>query len=214
MIPLFEAVVGSSLKLWIKSSDIDVRALCVDPNRMWIFPSNKYEWRPNHPKYDYDWWELWYAIRQILRWDNSSPLLNACLYSNEFKLMTEEWRELINNREKLLNTNLVKGTIKYCDRKVNQSKRKGNKYHSWKYLYYAISDIIEQRMILKWSISYPIKSDYTELMLSLKESNEHIDRWYLVYEKLKEELISIQINSDPDIERLESFVRKCNKKYS
>lgn len=212
MIPLFEAVVGSSLKLWIKSSDIDVRALCVDPNRMWIFPSNKYEWRPNHHKYDYDWWELWYAIRQILRWDNSSPLLNACLYSNEFKLMTEEWRELIDNREKLLNSNLIKGTIKYCDRKVSQSKRSGNKYHSWKYLYYAISDLIEQEMILKWELVYPISSN-KDLLLSLKKSDENIKEWYSKYEELKNAFSALNVTLKPDTIRLESFVRKCNKKY-
>lgn len=214
MIPLFEAVVGSSMKLWIRSSDIDVRAFCVDPESLWIFPSNKAEWRPNHKERDYDWWELWYAIRQIIRWDNSSPLLLSCLFSTEFKSITDEWKELIDNKHKLIWPNIIKWTIKFCDRKIQQSKRKNQKYHAGKYVYYAISDIQEQIDILThWKPTYPMNNNL-QLMLSLKKNDDDLGKWYLEYDKIKSILLGIQIKNNVDLDRLNDFVKRCKIKYS
>lgn len=212
MIPLFEAVVWSSMKLWIESSDLDVRAFCVDPNKLWIFPKNMYEWRPAHKLYDYDWWEVSYAIRQILRGDNSSPLLNSCLYSTDFKRMTDLGSELIDNRKKLLNQNLVKGTMKFCDAKISQSEWKRRKYHSGKYVYYAISDMLEQQSILlDGGVSYPLDSPLVPLLLSLKASDDMLEEWYSTYNTLKQGFSHINISCSPDIEWLNDWVMRCNR---
>lgn len=215
MIPLFESVVWSSIKLWTKSTDTDVRAFCVDPDRLWIFPSNKYERRPNHPEYDYDWWEVWYALRQIIRWDNSSPLLHSCLYSTEFKLMTDLGQELIDNKHKLVSDKLISWTVKFCDRKIKQSYRSNNKYHDWKYVYYAISDMLEQMEILsKWGIEYPLKWSDIELCKWLKISNKRLNIWYRRYEEIKEEFMKIKVDKTLDIERLKDRCKRCYLYYA
>ena len=130
---LFRSIVGSTSKLGIKTSDLDLRGVYVDEN---IFnpikPAKKFEWRDKKNNVDEDLIELCYWCRQIIKGHNSCPVFYSCLYSPIYDA-TELGQELINNRHQFMSSNLIKGTLNFCDRKA---KSKG-KHKKSKYLYYA-----------------------------------------------------------------------------
>ena len=205
MTPIFETIVGSRTKLGVTVGDFDIRGFYIDPN---IFhplkPIRKFEWRTKEKQggdlYDYDCWEICYAFRQILRGHNSSPLLASCLWS-PVKYSSELGQELIDNRHKVLNPNLKKGTLSFCDRKANSYRRTGCS----KYLYYACSDIIEaQELLLTGNVNYPL--DIPEEVLLMKQGlNDDLQ----VYNRLRDQFSTLEVSYKPDIDWIADYTQRC-----
>jgi len=204
---LFKAQVGSRTKLGRTSGDIDLRGFCVDFN---IFhptkAARKYEWRTKQSiggeLIDTDYWELCYAIRQIVKGQNSSPVLLSCLWS-PLKESTELGKELIQNRSKLISKNIVAGTLKFCDRKA----RSKGKHPKHKYLYYACSDMLEINEILTTGdVKYPIK--YPDYVLDLYHGRTEDEK---LYWDLRDKFTELKINQKADVNWAADF---CKRAYT
>lgn len=144
---------------------------------------------------DIDLWNKDYAIKQIKNGLNSCPLLYSCLFGTEYEILSEEGQVLIDSRDSFRSYNLVRGCIKFCDRKINQSRRSKLKHPQGKYIYYAVSDMFEQIEILKTKdCIYPLKFNKEELQLIIDlKNNINLEKGYEWYEKLKSDLLQIQI---------------------
>lgn len=210
--PILLAKVGSRLKLGTTGTDLDLRGFYIEDNIYSPFYNpNQYEWRSEttegNLKVDTDGWHFQYAIRQILRGDNSCPLLYSCLFSDEYRV---ENKELIENRDKFRSQNLIKGTLKFCDQKVRTSQRPNNKHHRGKYLYYAISDIIEaQEIAVTKNCVYPLELEKTELELltDLKFNRGGYEDGLEWFDLLRTKYSKLKIKDEVDLEWIEDFCR-------
>lgn len=208
--PLILATVGSSLKLGINDSDLDLRGFYIEENIFSPFYNpNQYEWRSEENrggrKIDTDGWHFQYAIRQILRGDNSCPLLYSCLFSNDYQV---ENRELIENRDKLRSENLIKGTLKFCDQKIKTSQRPSLKHHKEKYVYYALSDMFEALEIAQTkNCIYPLRFSESELklVLALKNNTGGYEEGVAWYKELRCVYEKSSIQNEIDLEWIEDF---------
>jgi predicted nucleotidyltransferase len=216
MIKIIEAVVGSRLKLGTTDSDIDTRGCCI-PDVEDLFNPRiqlpQYEWtykeKIDGVLYDRDMWELRFFIRSILA---GKPLLFSCLFAQDVTA-TEEGKDLIKNRNKLMNQNMVKGTLLFTDSKIKASESNRRIHHQGKYIYYAISDLLEAKEIIeKQNVDYPLKKE-SELLHSLKTNDENLDLGRKLYYDLKEQFASIKHSYQPDLQWIDQWCINTYLKY-
>lgn len=198
-------IVGSTTKLGVETSDLDVRGFYTDPDFFNPVKSpSKFEWR-NKQKigsriFDFDCWEIKYAIRQILKGHNSCPILLTSLWSPIYQT-TSLGQKLIDNKGKLLNNNLISGTLKFCDRKA---KTKGE-HKTSKYLYYACSDLLEmQELLTKGDIKYPL--NLPKEVLDMRQAEFSDIQFYF---DLRSQFLQIETNYTPDIAWISNYLREC-----
>ena len=199
---LFKSIVGSTAKLGIKTSDLDLRGFYVDSN---IFnplkPVRKFEWHRREDNYDLDGVEILFAIKQIIKGCNSCPVFFNCLYSPIYEV-TDLGQELMDNRDKLISQNLISGTLKFCDRKA----RSRGSHSKSKYLYYACSDMLEIWDILLRRQTYPLDLPQEVIDLYLGKSEDE-----QVYRNIREDFSKIKVQQKPDIKWIEDFSKKAYK---
>ena len=184
--PILLQLVGSQKKLGF-GCDTDYRGFFLGGPR--------FERHDKVDGIDYDIWNKDFAVKQIKRGLNSCPILYSCLFGGNYTILTEEGQELINSREQFRSQKLVKGCLRFCDRKIEQSKRKNQKRSSGKYVYYACTDMFEQLEILETGdCQYPLRfnDDEYKLVLDLRENN-NVPIGYAWYEEMKNKIQKIKI---------------------
>lgn len=190
-------IVGSTKKLGY-GNDIDYRGFT--PKNVRWERHNKMT-NENGEICDYDSWGTRYVIKQISSGLNSCPLLYSCLFG-EYVYLDSYGQLLVDHRDAFRSKKLIDGCLRFCDRKIKQSKTSKQKHHVGKYIYYAISDISEQIEILKTNnCIYPLQLDYLDLLIDLK-NNKNIDQGYKKYNELVIELKNINLPNKVDEKKI------------
>lgn len=146
---------------------------------------------------DIDMWSKDYAVKQITKGLNSCPLLMSCLFGINYKVLTKEGQKLIDQRESFISKKLITGTVRFCDRKIKQSRRPQQKYKPGKYVYYALSDMFEMLEILTTKdCVYPLRlSQYDTKLIQNLRLNLKVSEGYERYENLKTQLLSCNLRT-------------------
>ena len=187
--PVLLQIVGSTKKLG-RGNDIDLRGFFNEGIRFERHDKITH----NDTVIDVDLWNKDYAIKQIKKGLNSCPLLYSCLFGNQYEHLEKEGEDLIKNRDSLRSEKLITGTLRFCDRKIKQSKGNRLKHPKGKYIYYAISDLYESIEIIETKdCIYPLRFSQIERQLIEDLRNDkNIEKGYNWYSELSNNICQLE----------------------
>lgn len=210
---ILKSVVGSRLKGFNVSnnSDLDIRGIFAcdvkDHLHPWKSVKDK-EWRYNEKVLyqgknylsDLDAWEITKFAKACR---NGDPLMISLLFSNQIVESSESGNIALDNRIKFVSSDLVRGTLKFCKRKVKRAQGvvknpktittiDGQYRSPEKYLVYALAPLVEIKdLLLNGGIEYPLRYNLDE-MIALRKGEMNFDKGLELYKELEKEIYTIK----------------------
>jgi hypothetical protein len=212
-INLLQNFVGSINKINSSPVDIDIRVFYLNKNKT-TFHIKKID-EDNIPL-DIDYWEISLVLEQITNGNEGAPFLYNTINSPNYRIPNELGLELIENKDKLIGKPLIDGSLKFCEKKLglalNKFELPGGKIPvPHKQIYYACSDLLELYYNLTNNITYPF--DVGVDILNIKENKMSLNDSIDILNTIKDKIVSLGINYEPDIEWRNNFIDKCYKFY-
>lgn len=214
-IHILQNYVGSTTRFEFQPSDIDIRFFYLHKTTKTNFHILKKSLNSNQIL-DINYWETETVLNQILKGEDCSPFLYNSLTSPKYLDPSELGIELMENRERLIGRPLIDGTIKYMERKLSLSNGtyplpENKTATTYKQVYYACSDLMELYYNLSNNLSYPLKLDKN--ILDIKENKITYKESLEILEDIKLKVLSLGINTNPDLEWGKKFIKKCYNHY-
>ncbi len=209
---LFWKYVGSYTKKNIIPNDIDVRT----------FYLTKYAKRDFHDKildkstgkvYDFDYWELSMAIKDIIDGGSNIFLYNT-LFCDDYKTIDYFGKKLVDNFHKFHGQNLIESAINYIDKKIEMVY--SNLLYSrfvtpHKTIYYACTDVTE----LMWNLdgNYGNKMELSNDILDIKNEKMPLVDAIVFANELRKKVSDIKIFDKPDKKWANEYIEEVYYEY-